>query len=180
MKASFFVRVALAFGALICAGVAFSQSVPPTVAGDTDLVDLVFKSASAGAAALVAWLLSVVTAKFNTWTGIHFDAKSTAEAFQWEQYLDSAFGRAEAYARTKVDVAKNRSGYINAVVTFLHTYNRDILLWADKNGNGIIDLLEPRLPAVPGVPPGPQGFMDPAGMAPKLARKPKAPATVMQ
>lgn len=142
----------LAFAFLIMillASAAFAQDAAPAPA-ETDIIGLIFSSAAAGAASLVAVILAAITPHIPVWIRAVIDAITTKEALGWEALIDSALDRAEAYARTKFDAVKDRPGYLNAMVVFLHTYNREIVQWADKNGNGIIDLLEARLPPVEG------------------------------
>lgn len=134
------------------AGVAFAQGAAPVAEPPTDIIGLIFSSAAAGAASLVAVILAAITPHIPAWARAIVDAVTTREAATWEGLIDSALDRAEAYARTKFDAIKDRAGYMNAMVMFLHAYNREIVEWADKNGNGVIDIIETRLPPGPPTP----------------------------
>lgn len=140
-----FVLVMLFALAMLAAPAFAQEAVAPT---QPDMIDLVFSSAAAAATSLLAVILAFVARILPKWAGPVFDLITTTEASRWEQYQDAALDRAEAWARTKFDALKDRNGYVNAVVTFLHAHNSDLLKYVDKNGNGVIDLLEARLPPV--------------------------------
>lgn len=142
-----FVLVML-FALAMLAAPAFAQEAPAPA--QPDMIDLIFSSAAAAATSLLAVILALIARLLPKWAGPVFDMITTTEAVRWEQYQDAAFDRAEAWARTKFDAIKDRNGYVNAVVTFLQAHNRDLMQYVDKNGNGIIDLLEARLPPVEG------------------------------
>ena len=153
--------VLLLIGLFLGAGVALAQdAAPAAVPPAPDLISLWFSSASAVVVSLMGALLAVATRHAPAWVVGFVDHLTTSEAVKWEALLDSAMERAEAYARSKFDLVKDRAGYLNAMVMFMHTFNPEIVRWADKNNNGVIDLIESRLPAG-SVPP------------------PKAPADIM-
>lgn len=150
--------LALVFFALIVflvvfAGVAFAQDATTAPTPTQDVIGLIFSSASAGAASVLALLLAAILQHAPAWLRAIIDHLTTSEALKWEALTDSALDRAEAFARTKFDAMKDRNGFLNAMVMFLHAYNREIVQYADKNGNGIIDLLEARLPPTGKTPP---------------------------
>lgn len=130
------------------AGTAFAQDAAPVAPeGSTkDMIDLVFSSAAAGAMSLGAVLMAFLARSLPSWLTPILDFITTREASHWEELTTAALDRAEAYARTKYDALKDRAGYVNAMATFLAMFNREIVQFADKNGNGIIDLIETRLP----------------------------------
>ena len=137
------------------AGVAFAQDAAPAVpVPQTDPIDLIFSSASAAIVSLFGAVMLVITRYAPQWVVALIEHLTTSEAVKWEALLDSAMDRAEAYARSKFDLVKDRAGYLNAMVMFMHTFNPEIVRWADKNNNGVIDLIESRLPAGP-TPPKP-------------------------
>ena len=133
---------------MMFAGAAFAQDAAPVApeASTKDMIDLVFSSAAAGAMSLGAVLLAFLAKHLPGWLTPILDYITTSEADRWEALVTSGLDRAEAYARTKFDAAKDRAGYVNAMATFLAMFNREIVQFADKNGNGIIDLIETRLP----------------------------------
>lgn len=137
--------------ALTSATVALAQDAAPAAPeGSTkDLIDLVFSSAAAGAMSLGAVVLAFVAKHIPAWLTPVLDFITTSEAKRWEDLTTAALDRAEAYARARYDVLKDRAGYVNAMAIFLAQFNREITQWADKNGNGIIDLIETRLPPAP-------------------------------
>lgn len=134
---------------LLLASPAFAQDAAP-VAPEQDFIGLLFSTTGAAISGVVALIWAAINPP--PWLKAIGDFMTTKEALNWENLLNSGLSRAEAYARTQFDLAKDRDGYINAMVVFLHSYNREIAHWADKDGNGIIDLIQSRLP--PGsVPP---------------------------
>lgn len=142
-----FVLVML-FALAMMAAPAFAQDAAPVApeASTKDMIDLVFSSAAAGAMSLGAVLLAFLAKHLPGWLTPILDYITTSEADRWEALVTSGLDRAEAYARTKFDAVKDRAGYVNAMATFLAMFNREIVQFADKNGNGIIDLIETRLP----------------------------------
>jgi hypothetical protein len=149
---------------IACAGVAFAQDAAPAdVAKEQDLIGLIFTSTNAAIGGLVALIWAAINPP--PWLKAIADFLTTKEALNWEHLVTSGLDRAEAYARTQFDLAKDHDGYVNAMVMFLHSYNREIAKWADKDGNGVIDLIQSRLPA---------GSVQP----PKPAAKPAVPADV--
>lgn len=166
--------VALCFFLLVfllaLGGVAFAQDAAPAAPaepGAKDLIDLVFSSAAAGAMSLGAVVLAWIARMLPTWAGPFLDYITTSEADRWERLVTSALDRAEAAARVKYDAIKDRAGYVNAMATFLAMFNREIVQYADKNGNGIIDLIETRLPPAPTPPEATQAFLRPVSDGPK-------------
>lgn len=154
---------------LITISVAFAQDAAQAApeSSTKDTIDLIFSSVAAGAASILAVILAQVARLLPKWAGPIFDAITTSEAARWEQLQTAAIDKAEAYARSKFDALKDRNGFVNAMATFLATYNREIVEWADKDGNGIIDLIEGRLPPSPNAPEAPQAFLRPVPGAPK-------------
>lgn len=141
------VFVVIAFSFMI--GVALAQDAAPAATETPpDMIGLVFSSLSAGAAALVVAILGIVTRHAPAWVVAIIDWFTTTDAVKWEDLLDRGLDRAEAFARSKFDPAKQRNDYINAMVGFIHTFNPEIVKWLDKNQNGVIDLIEARFPIV--------------------------------
>lgn len=140
----------LLFALLMMAAPAFAQAA--TAPAQPDLFDLMFSTAGAAIGGLVvaAWAML----KPPPWLKAVADAVTTKEALNWEHLVTSGLDRAEAYARTKYDAAKDSGDYARAMGSFLESFNPEIVKWADKNGNGIIDLIETRLP--PGSVPPPK------------------------
>lgn len=145
-----FVLVML-FAIAMMAAPAFAQDAAP-VAPEQDFIGLLFSTTGAAISGVVALIWAAINPP--PWLKAIGDFMTTKEALNWENLLNSGLSRAEAYARTQFDLAKDRDGYINAMVVFLHSYNREIAHWADKDGNGIIDLIQSRLP--PGSVPPPK------------------------
>jgi hypothetical protein len=139
--------VALLFLAALMAVSAAAQpaAVPAPAVEDMDLIGLIFSTTSAAIGGLGALIWAAINPP--PWLRAIADFMTTKEALNWEGLVNSALDRAEAYARTQFDLQKDRSGYVNAMVMFLHSYNREIVKWADKDGNGVIDLIQTRLPA---------------------------------
>ena len=134
---------------LAIAGAALAQEAGPiTVAEPTtqDLIGLVFSSASAAVVSIVGALLAVALRHAPKWVVAIVDHLTTNEAVKWETLLNSGLDRAEAYARSKIDPLKDRDGFVRVMVGFLDTFNPEIVRWADQNKNGVIDLIESRLP----------------------------------
>jgi hypothetical protein len=154
----FMLGVGLAFAQEMTGPISVDELAPPTAspaapeATTKDLIDLIFSSAAAGAMSLGAVLMAFLAKHLPAWLTPILDWITTSEADRWERLITSGLDRAEAYARTKFDVLKDRAGYVNAMATFLAMFNREIVQYADKNGNGIIDLIETRLPPDPSPP----------------------------
>jgi hypothetical protein len=176
----------LLFLLMLSVGVSVAQELPPIPADEIaapvaapapetttkDLIDLVFSSAAAGAMSLGAVLVAFLARHLPKWMGPILDYITTSEADRWERLVTNGLDRAEAYARTKFDAVKDRAGYVNAMATFLAMFNREIVAWADKDGNGIIDLIETRLPPAPNAPaPKPAAMPVQPLMATPLRRK---------
>lgn len=176
---------------VIVATIAVAQEVAPIAAEDLaapavaapaepeattkDVIDLVFSTAAAGAMSLGAVIIAFLTRVLPAWVGPILDYIKTSEADRWERLVTNGLDRAEAYARSKADAVKDRSGYVNAMATFLAQFNREIVEWADKDGNGIIDLIETRLPPAPvssAPSPASSAFMPPPQRT-TLVRAPK-------
>jgi hypothetical protein len=139
----FILALALAFAMMAVPALAQAAPAAPPAA-EPDLIDLVFSTTSAAISGLVALIWAAINPP--PWLRAIADALTTKEALNWENLVNSALDRAEAYARTQFDLAKDRDGYVNAMVMFLHSYNREITKWADKDGNGVVDLIQTRLP----------------------------------
>lgn len=167
------------------AGVAAAQEAGPVTVdqiaapaapeGSTkDMIDLVFSSAAAGAMSLGAILMAFLAKQLPAWVTPIIDYITTSEADRWERLTTTALDKAEAYARQRYDAFKDRAGYVNAMATFLAMFNREIVQFADQNGNGIIDLIETRLPALPGKSPTPAAAaVDPLPLASRRGVKQK-------
>ena len=143
----------LLFALLMMAAPAFAQAATAPAQPEQDLIGLMFSTTGG----IVGALGAMVYAAFKPppWLKAIADALTTKEALNWEGVVDRALDRAEAYARTQFDLARDRNGYIDAMAKFMHGYNREVVKWADKDGNGIIDLIQSRLPPGSVTPPKP-------------------------
>lgn len=165
--AMFFWLVLIVALTMMLSGLAFAQSA--AAPAQPDLFDLVFSTAGAAIGGLVVATWAAL--KPPPWLKAVADAVTTKEALNWEHLVTSGLDRAEAYARTKYDAAKNSGDYARAMASFLESFNPEIVKWADKNGNGIVDLIETRLP--PGSVPKPPA---PAAVSPLPRKVTKAEA----
>lgn len=129
----------------VFAGVAFAQDAA-TVARQPGLLDVFATSASAALAGILTIATGVVLKQLPTWARGWLEAKSTTESKDWSIYTDAAVNRAKAYAEKKLKGARDSNRYVNLVVEYLHKYEPEIVKWADKNGDGVLDFLEPWLP----------------------------------
>lgn len=140
------------------AGVAFAQEAGATSATaephTPDMIDLLFSTTSAA----VYWLVALVWAALRPPAWIK-DFFATKDAFHWDGIVDTGLDRAEAIVRRwGYDATKDKSGWINAMVTAVNTFNPEIADYFDKNKNGVIDFMEgyipPREPQKSKVSPG--------------------------
>lgn len=164
---------------LALAGVAFAQDAATAVEPPTDMIGLIFSSASAAAASIVALVLANVARFLPAGLRGVFEYFTTKSDKDWEPLLDSALNRAEAYVRALgIDATKNRNGWINAMAAGLWQFNPEIVKYFDKNQNGVIDFIEGYLPPTKDVTPGLVALIAtrlPEGSAPPSKSAPAAP-----
>lgn len=163
-RALFFVALVFLIFMAVFAGVASAQEAAPISVDEIaapvaepeattqDILSLVFSTAAAGAMSIGAVLMAVLARFLPRWLMGVVEWFWTSEADRWERLVTNGLDRAESYARSQFDVGKDRAGFVNAMAMFLAKYNREIVQWADKDGDGIIDLIQTRLPPAPNAP----------------------------
>lgn len=150
--------------------------------------------------AVIAGVISWGSSYAPAWLKAIIDKITTSEAIEWDDHVRIALTNAFDVAAAKVGVTaenlatmEQKADFLSWVVSTLKRYNKEIVSFADKDQNGIIDLVEvelakrganPKLfevaPVPFPVPPAPQaamGFME----APQPRRgvaKAKAPADI--
>lgn len=120
------------------------------------LADVVLNSAIAGVVSLVGLVSSFFIPKLPSWLQTIFakkaadkEATETREAVDWENYVRPALTRAITYGATKIGVTpdkltswEQKEGIVAFALGALRQFNGDIVEWFDKDGNGVIDILE--------------------------------------
>ena len=134
----------LLFALLMMAAPAFAQAA--TAPAQPGVLDLAATSLSAALMGAATILVGTVVKFLPSWAASWVEAKTTAESKDWTIYTDAAVNRAKAYAEKKLKGARDGNKYVNLVVEYLHKYEPEIVKWADKNGDGVLDFLEPWLP----------------------------------
>lgn len=175
--------ILIIFGMVATAAVVFAQDAAPAPAegGYEALAALVRESFTASLLAAGTALIAWFAPKVQKWFGGYIDLNATMEAVEWEKYVDDAARKAFGYAQAKLGVTpaklhtlEQRGDFLAWALHYMRSHHEDIVAFADKNGNGVIDIMETRLveiaPQLPVGVPSVQGFM--AAPAPK--RKPPA------
>lgn len=171
-------------------GVALAQDAAPAVAptGWEASIALVRDSFIAALIAVVSGAIAWLSRKADAWLGGRIDLNATMDALQWEQYLREAASNAFAHAQArlglspdKIATIEEKTNFLAAAFRFIAKHNDDIVKFADKDGNGVIDILETQLAKIaPNLPRGAEpaaapamGFMDaePVRRAPRPARE---------
>lgn len=143
IPAVLFILVML-FALAMMAAPAFAQAV--TAPAQPGILDIAATSLSAALAGVLTIGSAFVIKQLPSWMGSWLEAKATTESKDWSIYTDAAVNRAKAYAEKKLKGARDSSRYVNFVIEYLHKYEPEIIRWADKNGDGVLDFLEPWLP----------------------------------
>lgn len=173
--------ILIVFGMVATAAVVFAQEAVPAPAegGYEAMIVLVRESFTAalvaGATLLLGWFATTV----KKWTAGRIDLDSTLDAVEWEKYIDDAARKAFSYAQIKLPgltpqklkTEEDKGGFLAWALHYIRTHHEDIVAIADKNGNGVIDLLEARLQALA------PDHVFPAGTAQGFAASPKRRST---
>lgn len=164
--------ILIIFGMVATAAVVFAQEAAPAPAegGYMALAALLRESFTAAlifaGTALIAWLAP----KFQKWFGGYIDLNSTMEAVEWEKYVDDAARKAFNFAQVKIGITpeklhtlEQKGDFLAWALHYMRSHHEDIVAFADKNGNGVIDIIETRLvelaPALPAGNGSASGFM---------------------
>lgn len=139
-----FLIAVLLVAMVFLAAPAFAQAA--TAPAQPGVLDLFATSASAGLASILAIGSAYVLKQLPSWARTYVEAKVTTESKDWHIYTEGAVNRAKAYAEKKMQGARDSSKFVDWMVRYLHAYEPEIVRWADKNGDGVLDFLEPFLP----------------------------------
>lgn len=174
---------------LAWASVAFAQDAP-VVAAPSDqgsILPMLRDSLTAALLAVLTGALAWLSRRADSWFGAKIDLNSTLDSLHWQQYVKDAADDAFAYAQNrimppeKISNLEEKASFLGAAYRFIKAHNNDIVAYADKNGNGVIDLLEAllakrvSLPSAPEEPPMQQGFMASPPVRTKLRPMPPVP-----
>lgn len=202
--------VAASFG---LASIAHAQDAAPAAppVGIEGILAIIGNSAATGLATLLTLIVGYFSPSLPAWLRSIIERNTTEEANKWEAYVTTAANSAFAYAQAKylspekIETYEQRADFLGYAINFINAHHDDIVAFADKNGNGVIDILEsrlakmaPNMPAPPVTSPAdpepvtltqaqslmggpvrrgvtPKPFDDVKAMAPKLVRGKAAP-----
>lgn len=186
--AHFYARAALILATLIAfaflfATIALAQdAVAPAATDDGSIVGLIRDSFTAALIAIVTGAVAWLSRRADSWLGGRIDLNATLDAVNWQSYVKDAADDAFAYAQNrimppeKITTLADKSKFLAAAYAFIAAHNDDIVKFADKNGNGVIDILEALLakrvplPSAPDEPP-----MQQMGLMGAVPSKPARP-----
>lgn len=158
-------RAALAAGfallcilfAMVAVQDAFAQTVvssaptslaPPAATWEASIA-LIRDSMIATILAVIAGVISWLSSLAPAWARALIDKATTSEAVNWEDYVSTALGKAFDVAAAKVGAtpenlasAEQKADFMGWAVGTLRKYNKDIVSFLDKDGNGVVDLVE--------------------------------------
>lgn len=146
--------VLIVLGMVATAAVVFAQEAAPVPAagGYEAMIGLVRESFTAalmaGATLLLGWFATTI----KKWTAGRIDLDSTLEALEWERYVDDASRKSFSYAQIKLGLTpeklkteEEKGGFLAWALHYMRSHHEDIVAFADKNGNGVVDILEAQL-----------------------------------
>jgi len=158
--------LAVCFGISTIAHAQESAPAAPPV-GAEGILALIINSGTAAIVAVVglifSYLAPAILKNVPEWIASSIDVKRATEALNWEPYVTSASHSAFEYAAAKLGITpdkintyEQRADFLGWAINFINAHHDDIVAWSDKNGNGVIDILESRLASMAPNMPAPQ------------------------
>lgn len=148
--------VALGILLLISAAAMAQDAVAVTPTGPAPVDDswaasiaLIRDSLIATILAVIAGVISWASAHAPAWLRAIIDKLTTSEAIEWDDHVRIALTNAFDIAAAKVGVTpenleslEQKADFMGWAVGALRKYNKEIVSFADKDQNGIVDLVE--------------------------------------
>lgn len=168
MLVAFIIALVLAAGAMAQDVVAVAPTGPAPSGGSWQAsITLARDTAVAMILAVIAGVVSWGSQHAPAWVKATLDRLTTSEAIEWDDYVRTALNGAFDVAIAKVGPPealtslKDKNEFTSWAIGTLNRFNRDIVDYLDKDGNGVIDLIDAELAK--------------RGIAPKLLQPPIDP-----
>jgi hypothetical protein len=117
-----------------------------------DMISLIRESATASLLAAATAGLAWLSTKVQKWFGVQIDLRETMEAIEWRRHLTEGSNEAFDYAQLKTGITpdkiktrEEKDDFLGHALRYMEEFNDDIVLFLDKNGNNVLDILETRL-----------------------------------